>query len=441
MFDRLFGANFFNVDAGRRPAAVAAPVLDLRAPRGVHPDLARPSASCPRSSRCSPASRCSATRSWSSPASPSASWAGACGPTTCSPPGIGPISRGRVLAVDDVHRRADRREDPQLDRHHVGRQAAASRRRCCSPSAWSSMFTIGGLSGVTHAVSPADTQQTDTYYIVAHFHYVLFGGARPRLLRRLLLLVAEGVRQHAQREARQVELLADAHRLQPDVRPDAHPRPAGHAAAHLHLPATATASTSGTWSRTIGAFIIAVGVLMFFVNVFYSRRKAKAGRAAGPDPWDARSLEWMIRQPAAGAQLRRDPDGARARRVLAPQVRRGRGRPAACAGRRPTEDVVASRATPTSTSTCRRRRTGRSCSAFGLPIIGYGLIFNLWLCVIGGAHRARRHLRLGARAVDDAEAPTTTTTTTPHGRRRRRPAELSAGRATPRAADERGGAR
>jgi len=40
-----------------------------------------------------------------------------------------------------------------------------------------SMFTVGGLSGVTHAVAPADTQQTDTYYIVAHFHYVIFGGA------------------------------------------------------------------------------------------------------------------------------------------------------------------------------------------------------------------------------------------------------------------------
>src|SRR4051812_21063639 len=39
------------------------------------------------------------------------------------------------------------------------------------------MFTIGGLTGVTHSAVPADYQQNDTYYIVAHFHQVLFGGA------------------------------------------------------------------------------------------------------------------------------------------------------------------------------------------------------------------------------------------------------------------------
>src|SRR5262249_9317364 len=43
-------------------------------------------------------------------------------------------------------------------------------------------FIIGGLSGVMHAAAPSDLEQTDTYFVVGHFHYVLFAGSVQALL-------------------------------------------------------------------------------------------------------------------------------------------------------------------------------------------------------------------------------------------------------------------
>ena len=114
--------------------------------------------------------------------------------------GLGPVAISAFGALDDAHRDPDRREDLQLAGHGVRRRGASSTTAMLFSLGFIAMFTIGGLSGVLHSIVPADTQQTDTYFVVAHFHYVLFGGLFLGDLRRLLLLVAEGLRPHAQRD-------------------------------------------------------------------------------------------------------------------------------------------------------------------------------------------------------------------------------------------------
>ena len=97
------------------------------------------------------------------------------------------------------------------------------------------MFTIGGLSGVTHAIAPADTQQTDTYYIVAHFHYVLFGGALMGLFGGFYFWWPKIFGHFLDEKLGKVGFWTMFDRLQPDLRADAHPRPAGHVPPDLHL--------------------------------------------------------------------------------------------------------------------------------------------------------------------------------------------------------------
>ncbi len=155
------------------------------------------------------------------------------------------------------------------------------------------MFIIGGLSGVTHAVAPADTQQNDTYYIIAHFHYVLFGGAIfglfggiyywwPKFTGKML---NEGI------GTLHFWLLLIGFNL------TFGPMHVVGLNGQLRRTFTYAEGTGwDTWNlvETIGAFVIAVAVLAFIYNVIITMRS----RVRAPhDPWDARTLEWLTASP------------------------------------------------------------------------------------------------------------------------------------------------
>ena len=169
-------------------------------------------------------------------------------------------------------------------------------------------FLIAGLTGIMLASAPFDWQLGNSYFVVAHFHYVIVGGILFALFARILLLVPEGDRQDVQRDAGQAALLAVRDRLPPHVRFHAHPRTAGHAAPHLHLRAR---PWMGRWNLivTVGVVFQAAGVLVFVFNLVWSYFR---GQDAGNDPWDAWTLEWSTSFAAAGVQLRAIPDRSEA---------------------------------------------------------------------------------------------------------------------------------
>jgi cytochrome c oxidase subunit 1 len=155
------------------------------------------------------------------------------------------------------------------------------------------VFTVGGLTGIFLAAFPVDWQVTDTYFVVAHMHYVLFGGAIfgvfgglhywwPKMFGRLLsetlgkwtfwlMFVGMNVTFFPQ-----------------------------HLLGLLGMPRRVyTYSQGGTWEvynfmSTVGSFVMAFGILLFFVNVIRTQR---VGRRAGNDPWLANTLEWLATSP------------------------------------------------------------------------------------------------------------------------------------------------
>ena len=156
------------------------------------------------------------------------------------------------------------------------------------------MFIIGGLSGITHAAAPSDLQQQDTYYIVAHLHYVLFGGSLfalfagvyywfPKMTGRLM---NEGLgKLHFVLMFLGMNLtFGPMHNLGLDGMPR-----------RIYTYTTDRGWDDLNMFATGGAFLMGFSFLVFLHNFFRSLRH---GEQASNDPWDGgRTLEWSIPSP------------------------------------------------------------------------------------------------------------------------------------------------
>jgi cytochrome c oxidase subunit I len=155
------------------------------------------------------------------------------------------------------------------------------------------MFVIGGVSGVMTAVVPVDWQLTDTYWVVAHLHYVLIGINLFGVLAGLYYWFPKFTGKMLDEGLGKVNFWLTFIGFNVAFF-------TMHITGLMGMPRRVYTYISGLgWDApnlvtTIGAFILAAGIVVLVINVVYS---LLYGAEAGPNPWDAPTLEWSTASP------------------------------------------------------------------------------------------------------------------------------------------------
>ena len=155
------------------------------------------------------------------------------------------------------------------------------------------MFIMGGLSGVMHASPPADLQQTDTYFVVAHIHYVLFGGAIMGIFAGIYYWFPKITGRLLDERLGQIHFWLNIIALNVTFFPM-------HFVGLLGMPRRVYTYAPGlgfdtmNMISTVGVFAIVIATLVFIVNFL---RSVRSGETTGSDPWGGATLEWAIPSP------------------------------------------------------------------------------------------------------------------------------------------------
>jgi cytochrome c oxidase subunit 1/cytochrome c oxidase subunit I+III len=173
----------------------------------------------------------------------------------------------------------------------------------CFAIAFLFQFVIGGLSGITFAVAPIDWQMTDTYYVVAHFHYVLFGGTLFGILAGLYYWFPKmSGRMLSEKIGKwQFWLTVIGFNTTFFVQ---------HFLGFMGMPRRVyTYPDLPGWgainmTSTVGAFILGFAMLLLGANILWSLFR---GERASDNPWNAWTLEWFCSSPPPHDNFERVP--------------------------------------------------------------------------------------------------------------------------------------